>query len=66
MKTKKISETFEFKQKTWVNPYFDLNAELRYKAENEFQTTICKSLNTNFTGILVYFMEKNTYNCKKC
>ena len=66
MKTKKISETFEFKQKIWVNPYFDSNAELRYKAENGFQATICKRLNTNFTGDLVEFVDTNTSICKNC
>ena len=42
IKTKKVTRTIKLKQKLWVNPMFDSNAEARYKADNEFQETILK------------------------
>ena len=43
MKIKKVKMVEKYKQKEWLKPYFNLNTELRLKAENKSGKNLCKS-----------------------
>ena len=42
---KKVHRVIELNQKNWLNPYIDMNTELRQKAKNNFEKDFFKLMN---------------------
>ena len=47
LKVKEIYRIIQFKQKSWLKPYVDMNTELRKKAKNEFDRNFFKLMNNS-------------------
>ena len=45
LKFKKIHRIIEFNQKAWLNPYIDMNTELRKLAKDDFEKDLFKLMN---------------------
>ena len=45
LKLKKIHRIIEFNQKAWLQPYIDMNTELRKLAKDDFEKDIFKLMN---------------------
>ena len=42
---KKVHNVIKFNQNPWLNPYIDINTDLRKKARNDFENDLFKLMN---------------------
>ena len=56
LKLKKVHRVIQFIQKDWLQPYIDMNIELRKKAQNEFEKHFFTLMNNSV---------KNNRKCEK-
>ena len=47
LKLKKVHRVIQFKQKAWLKPYIDMNAELRTEVKNKFEIDVFKIMNNS-------------------
>ena len=47
LRLKKVRRIIQFKQKSWLKEYIDMNTELRKNAKNEFEKNLFKILNNS-------------------
>ena len=68
MKLKKKKRVLNFKQKNWMKPYIDFNAQKRKEATNEADKNHFQLLNNAVCGKTMENMRKIIKNksCKKC
>ena len=50
MKLEKNHRVIEFNQEAWLNPYIDMNNELRKEAKNDFEKDLFKLMNNSVFG----------------
>ena len=67
---KKKKQVMKFEQKKWLQPYINLNTELKPKAENEFKKNLFECVRNNISGKRVEHVQKiedtNCENCRTC
>ena len=56
---KKVHGVIKFYQKSWLNPYVDMNTDLRKKVENDLKKIFFLKL------MIMWFLEQNMYNIRK-
>ena len=45
LKLKRLHRIMEFSQKAWLQPYINMNTELRKLAKDDFEKDLCKLMN---------------------